>query len=697
MKPNSFNYTLLAVGVAAAMGVGVANAAAPTTEVNKGDSIENIATATYEVDGVKQPEVISNKVIVSTSDLIKFSLVATQGSDSADEKNEGQEAVPGGTTNFKHTLTNLGNVNDTYTINITDNDDPTIDTNGDGNGANDKDYAFTNQNPINYVIKQQGGGELTAEQKAALSTLGQSESDTINSGGTIQLLPGLEAQLNFDATTPSAQAGGDSGVGTLEATSTKITTEDSTKATLINENQAIVKVPVFKIVKTAACQGNTTCNNFNLNATDNTITYTIKITNVDVTGGYAKDATNFTVRDVLPAGMALTGSVTAPSGTNVTSTGTDASGRQIIDVTGANLAVGAEIEISFKVTVDKANLDPANTDNHATVYDNHDGSNPDPNGTPDVTDSTDSTDSNNPEDQPGEEGEDTATNPTFSDRSLSISPGTEKEVPITDGEASYEHTITNNGNAAEGGTDRPITITITDPNTKEPLQIKGTPTYTLPDGTTGNLVVVDATAGTYKLPDTVIIPKSDGDETNDSDTVKINYTVETNGATNANIGDSDTNSIKVEAGEDGGITPAPATAENKTTIQGMTLLKEAALDQACNGTIDYTYTDKPNTWGTGINAQPGDCIKYRITATNTFTTKDLTNVVISDLTDQWKAHATYQQHGITSTGVSSAIANPGAANEAVSATIDTIAKKTSPTNDDDNSENLIFSIKINAN
>ena len=56
MKSNTFNYSLLAVGVAAVMGLSTgANAATPATAATAGAApISNVATANYSVAGIPQ-------------------------------------------------------------------------------------------------------------------------------------------------------------------------------------------------------------------------------------------------------------------------------------------------------------------------------------------------------------------------------------------------------------------------------------------------------------------------------------------------------------------------------------------------------------------------------------------------------------------------------------------------------------------
>lgn len=662
MKPSLYNRTLLAVGVATAMGVSsVSFAATDSGSVsNDAAAIENIATAVYSVgtgsDAVVQPQVESNKVIVSISETANFSLVAIDGVSATDDKNEDTAATPGGTTTFNHVLGNKGNVTDTYTITTTGNNDANIDTKA-------PNYTLDAATVINYTIQPIGGGALTQAQSAALTTLSQDPSGTINNGGTIQLPPGLEAVLNYDVTNPDVE-GGQIGVGTLTATSSFITSAPSAteqQKTLVNENQTIVSLPVFKIEKSAACQGKADCNTLDLNAANTDIDYTINVTNVKT--DYSADADNFVIRDVLPAGMTLSGTVTLPSGATAETAGTDADGRQIIDVTVPSLAVEGTLTLSFKVNIDKDVLRAAGSaTNNATVYDSYDDTtpNPDDETTYDISDSTDDSvdNPNSPDDGPNTGGEDTKPTISFTDRNLNITAGTTEEAPVT-GDVTFNHTVTNDGNENEGGTDRPIKFTLTDPATDAPLSVDNTTPYYSTDGGTTKLPLTDNGDGTYSLPDSVIlIPNTapaDQAPTPGS-SVEVGYTVKSNGTTDGvigsagnDIGKSETSTITMTPATVAGVDAPEKTAENTATIQGLKLEKLAAVVDANNnpnftcptGTEvqSLTYSDG----STAIDAKPFDCIVYKITATNTFTTKSLSAVTVSDEKAQWNQQATYQE------------------------------------------------------
>ena len=133
----------------------------------------------------------------------------------------------------------------------------------------------------------------------------------------------------------------------------------------------------------------------------------------------------------------------------------------------------------------------------------------------------------------------------------------------------------------------------------------------------------------------------------------ITYDVVTTGAT---IGSSETNTITLIPATVSGTTPptvAPVT--NTTTVQGMTLVKEQAIDANCDKTPDGAFTTAQLGDAT-TKVSPGQCIVYRITATNTFTNpggKTLTNVILSDAANQWNTKATYVTGSILDTGTGS--------------------------------------------
>ena len=654
MKKFNFNPNVLTAGVALALGLvsGSANASTTTSQSSTAGTITNTAEATYSVDGVAQPKVTSNAVTVNTSEVANFTLVATQGASATDDKNEAQVATPGQATTFTNTLTNTGNLSDTYTLNITQNDESTITT---GN----QDYKFTSPSAITYVIKNADGSTPTAAQLAP----GQAQTGTVPSGSSISLLPGQYAELSYNVTTPSAQVGGQSGVGTLEATSTKITSG----GTLINENQAIVKLPVFAITKTA------TNTNLDLNTANPSIDYTITVKN-DGNASYAADAVGVLIQDKLPIGLSVDKGI---AGITVASTdGTTTNGsapqiitsgnQQIIAISGVDLKVGETMTITFKALVNKTTVDKTKPlVNNADVYDNYGTTTPTAgdNPTSDIKDSTATSDPKNahvPDDPNGTgTGGDNSTPVSFSNRGLTLTGSATAELPPTSATpATYTETITNTGNNPESG----LTFTITNPSTSDNITPSNV-VYTAPNGTKTTLT--PNANGVYTIPGSI----------GSGQTGTITYDVVTTGAA---VGSSETNTITlIPANVTGTTTPTVAPVTNTTKVEGLKLVKTQAIDANCDGTAEGTFVD------TAISGTPGQCVVYRITATNSMTTKALNNVVISDLASQWNAKATYVA-GSGKDSASGSVTPPGTS--VVSSTFSIPAKGTGW---------LQFAIKIN--
>lgn len=614
MKKFNFNPNVLTAGVALALGLvsGSANASKTTNQISTAGTISNTAEATYSVDGVAQPKVTSNAVVVNTSEVANFTLVATKGASATDDKNEAEVATPGQATEFTNTLTNEGNLSDTYTLNITQNNEDSIAT---GN----QDYKFTSPTAITYVIKNKGGSTPSADQLAP----GQAQTGTVPSGSSISLLPGQYAELSYSVTTPSTQVGGQSGVGTLTATSTKI----KSGGTLINENQAIVRLPVFAITKTA------TNTNINLNTANPSIDYSITVKN-DGTATYAADAIGVLIQDKLPIGLSVDrgtagitvsstdGSTTNGSAPQILKSGT----QQIIAISGVDLKVGETMTITFKALVDKATVDETKPlVNNADVYDNYGTTTPTAgdNPTSDIKDSTATSDSTNahvPNDPTGTgtgTGGDSSTPVNFSDRGLTLTGSTKAELPPTSTKpATYTETIKNTGNKPETG----LTFTITNPSTTDNITPSNV-VYTAPNGTKTTLTPNGS--GVYTIPGSI----------GSGQTGTITYDVATTGAA---VGTKETNTITlIPLDVTDTTTPTVAPVTNTTNVEGLKLVKTQAIDANCDGTAEGTFVD------TAISGTPGQCVVYRITATNSMTTKVLNNVVISDLASQWNGKATY--------------------------------------------------------
>ncbi|MBP3944947.1 beta strand repeat-containing protein [Psychrobacter sp. K31L] len=651
MKPNSFKYSVLAVGVVAAMGISTgANAATPNTTggVSAGAAaINNVATANYSVAGIAQPNVTSNIVTVNVSETANFALVSTVDDGSiGDDTAINQTATPDGKTTFTHTLTNTGNVTDTYTVNTTGNDSPLV--------TASPDYPLGTA-PVTFTIVQANGTALTPAQATALN--GQAQTGTIANGGTIKLQPGTRANLSYEAATPAARNGNDKGVGTLTATSTFFTANLPANATLVNENQTIVRLPTFKIAKAAT-------STVDLTAATPQITYSIVVTNP--TTSYSADATDIVIRDVLPAGLSLPSgaasdvTVTGGAGTATISTvGT----RQAINVAVVNLAVGASRTITFTVNVDKTKYTAANSSvtNNVEVYDKFVGAVSPLIAAPvlgtdyDILDSTnnaiDVTRVPAAADQANGAGVDSAGVTNFTRRAVVLgAPLTREIAPAsgTDGQVTQTNTITNNGQDNEGTNTNPLTFTIADGGLNPAVRPVTGPisvTYTPPNGgapVTITLQPTVADGNTYTLNSTTLPTAQFPNGIAPGGVLAINYKVSSGNVTTpataadaAAVGSTETTIVTLTPA---GTNPPAATSVTDTTdVRGLTLVKAQSLDTTCSGTVAAgTFVQ------TAIDAAPDQCVIYRIQATNTSSAAlgfNLTGVTISDLLSNFSAGA----------------------------------------------------------
>lgn len=649
MKSTTFNYSLLAVGVAAVMGVSTgANAATPANAVTAGAApITNVATASYSVAGVSQPSVTSNTVTVNVSETANFALTSTVDDGSiGDDTAINQTATPGGTTTFTHNLTNTGNVTDTYTINTTGNDSSLV--------TAAPDYPLGTA-PVTFTIVQADGTPLTDAQVTALGT--QAQTGTLTNGGTIRLQPGTRANLSYEAATPDNRNGNDKGVGTLTATSTFFTANNAPGATLVNENQTIVRLPTFKIIKTATSTVDLTVDNPQ-------IAYSIVVTNAIT--DYSAAATDIVIRDVLPVGLSLPNgtasdvTVTGGAGTATISTvGT----RQAIDVAVANLAVGASRTITFTVNVDRDQFTSANSSvtNNAEVYDKFVGpvsplpANPVLGTDYDILDSTDST--IGPTRIPDDAGEgngagiDSPGVTNFTRRAVVVSNPTTREVPPASGTASqatHSTLITNSGQDGEGTNANPLTFTIADGGNNgavRPVTGPVSATYTPPGNgapVTITLQPTVADGNTYTLDGTTLPTAQFPNGIAPGGTLEINYNVSSgNVAAPATVADAaavgSTETSVVTLTPAGINAPAATTVTDTTNVRGLTLVKSQALDATCSGTVAAsTFV------GTAIDAEPDQCVIYRIQATNTSSAAlgfNLNDLTISDLLSNFSAGA----------------------------------------------------------
>ena len=277
MKSNTFNYSLLAVGVAAVMGLSTGvNAATSGTVGTTTTSVEinNVATADYKVANVEQPKVTSNSVRITVSEQVSFSLVSNNlDGTPGDDSNINEEVAPNGFAVFKHTLTNTGNRADSYTLLL---------ENVSGDNTN---YDLDNSTVTSTIFTNGVAGTPTTTTVA----LANSQPFTLEKGQRVE--------FSINART-IGNKGGDKQDLKLSATSTILTSAK----TLVNTDNSITKLPTFSIVKTIT-------NALDLNDANDTATYQIVVKNPRVTNSanvdYSKAATNILIEDVLPTGLVV--------------------------------------------------------------------------------------------------------------------------------------------------------------------------------------------------------------------------------------------------------------------------------------------------------------------------------------------------------------------------------------------------------
>ena len=708
MKPNLFNHTILAVGVAAAMGVSTLASAATQTDTATG-KIKNIASATYSVGTVEQIRVDSNPVEITVSETAAFSLVAINGdSDSTGDYNDQVEVAPEGIATFKHKLSNNGNLTDTYTMQINqDGSTPTTPTDS-------KDYSETSaSSSVSYTIYNEDNSVAQAE-------VTKTPAEFYNSKITLE--KGQYAEITINATT-EGNVGGDTQNATLSATSEYFTNDTTANnETLTNVNNSVTKLPAYQIVKSVD-------NTLDLNNPNDVATYTIRVTN-NAGASYAADALDAKVIDNLPAGLEL---VAAPTFTfENTGNGLNSAGTPSVTKDGAgtssandgfvipnvNLEVGATIVITFEVKKD-ANED-FETDpiiNHAKVEDDLDN-NPDTLNT--IIDSTDSGDQNTSKFYPsGDDSEvtdgsapstpagDSTQELTANKRGLTLSGPTEAEVPNTSTEVTqgkHATLIKNTGEEIEGDESDEVKFSITDqansPNISltTPVTIEYNPTG-VEGGPTQEFTFPEVPSdGIYDLSDAVAADKTPFPGMDPKSTVTIKYEVSSTNATSGNedgenptTGESETTIVKLIPGGIDKPTTGNFEVTDKTIVKGLSLIKTQALDADCNGVADGVFSDSEIT-----TVNPGHCVIYNIEANNPFSEFDITDLLIFDTTARFTGKAVYNNDGTikigstaaTNTGVNQGVPNSNIVDEdAIYTTISTLAAGESAT--------LVFSVKIN--
>ncbi|WP_339340842.1 hypothetical protein [uncultured Psychrobacter sp.] len=673
MRSNIFNYSLLAIGVAAVLGMSTTANAVETDKTSTSVEITNKASASYNVSGQSQPVVESNEVKITVTEQTSFSLVPAA-------TNTEKEVAPNGFVQFTHTLTNTGNRTDNYAI--------TTPAAPDG-------YDTANST-VSYKIYNENGVEDTAR------TVNDAPYGA-SSGRVFPLEKGHYIIFVINAKT-TGNKGGETKPLEISAVSSLLGEGE----TLVNTDTSFTRLPTFNIVKTLI-------NGLDLNDLANdTATYRVVVTN-DGNTAFTTDATDIAIADILPDGLVMAEALTLanikPSSTATTGT-IDSSNAGAVDsegfnITGVNIPVGQKITIEFKVKKGPGALDPATAINHVTVTDDLDNNAATDNTLIDSTETSreekisafyPTTEINNLNGQtPASPGDDSTLPLSLAtiQRALTLTGPTFREIAPTSGtlgQVTHATVITNTGKDIEGSKAGELTFTITDDDGTPPDQINIVPTSVTvtyyPDGNdTTTPTVIDQTItavnGVYDLSTALpggIAPNG---------TVTIKYNVSSADAKIFTPAGSTTPTfentiVTLTPGNEGA--PQSVSVTDKTTVRGLTLLKTQAINDDCVGIPadgDFVSTEIKNV-------SPGQCIVYKIQAKNTSSADatsptgagfNITGVIISDEFSKFSNEADYVEDSITVT--SGTKSDTGAA---LTNTIDTLAPQAT--------ETMQFKVKI---
>ena len=667
MKSNTFNYSLLAVGIAAVMGVSTSANAAPSltpTATESGNAgtnsktIKNVATASYSVSGQSQKPVISNEVTVNINEVISFSLTANNIDDvQNDDKNLKSTVVPEGFVTFKHTLKNTGNLDDTYSFTLTD--------------LSGGKYNLAGSN-ANVIIKDASGTQTASYPITGITT------------GSLPLSAGYSAEITINAKTTGNQGGSTQDLK-LSAESTKIAALTSpangAKKALTNIDESSTVLPVFSIAKTI------TSDTFNVNDPTAEVSYEVVVRNVK--GGYSADATNVTIQDFLPDGLIMSQDLVS---TNITTigAGTTIDNGSITNTSkgfsfvATNLPQDGKVTIKFKAKKDKDVPLAQNALNHVTVTDDLDDNATTTNTLVDSTDSskekniifypanddTNITDGTSVAD--GTNGTDSTQPLNSTQRSLTLTNPQIIQIPTTTNsttQANHSVIITNTGRDSESN----LTFTLAESNTAENVsvsnvQVNGTGT-----------ALTATSAGVYTIPGTLAAGAN----------LKITYVVT---STDAKVGQKEETTVTLVPSATPGNAPTVPPVNDTTQVRGIELAKTQALDANCDGNPEGSFS-------TALTANAGQCVIYNIKATNTFDSTvtgsySIASLVISDdlIDNGVTTSADYlagsaNNKNISGSATTGSVTAPSATNNQVASnTVGTLAPQATA--------NLQFAVKI---
>ncbi len=201
------------------------------------------------------------------------------------------------------------------------------------------------------------------------------------------------------------------------------------------------------------------------------------------------------------------------------------------------------------------------------------------------------------------------------ERSITLNPDNVGQV-FPGGTVVYQHTLANEGNVDESAASSTITLDVAN-------SLAGFNTVVYYDSNDNGVIDVgtDPVVSTNGTPTAfpVAIPAG----------TSVTLLTRVAAPPSAVVGTVDVATITATTtGDINGVTPPPvvSVADTSTVISGdVSLVKTQAFDADCNGASDSAF-DIAN-----INANPGECICYEVTATNTGTA-NTTNAVFNDTT-----------------------------------------------------------------
>ena len=190
-------------------------------------------------------------------------------------------------------------------------------------------------------------------------------------------------------------------------------------------------------------------------------------------------------------------------------------------------------------------------------------------------------------------------------RSLSLTADNVGQV-APGGTVTYTHTLTNNGTITEGTTagSLPYTLTNNQPGWTTTLYVDLNN-----DGLADNNELVTGN----DLGALIATYNPDNDSTSGLEAGQsIKLLIKVEAPANATAGVQNSNVLTVSPTTVSGTTTSPVSNTDLTTVNDgqIRLVKEQALDATCNGNAIGSFTQN------NLSAKPGTCVVYRITATN---------------------------------------------------------------------------------